>query len=51
MPKHMKIYLMPGLGYDCRIFDLLDLNNFDVVRLHWIEPMPREHIHDYAQRL
>lgn len=47
----MKICLMPGLGYDSRIFDRLDLGGFDVLRLSWIEPRSYEKIHDYAQRL
>lgn len=42
---------MPGLGYDSRIFERLDLVGFDIIRLHWIEPKPHERIHDYAQRL
>jgi len=42
---------MPGLGYDCRIFNRLDLVGFDVIKLNWIEPKPNEKIHDYAQRL
>ena len=47
----MKILLIPGLGYDCRIFDNLDLSEFDVQRLDWIEPNASETIHDYSQRL
>ena len=47
----MKICLIPGLGYDCRIFKQLELVGFDVVRLNWIEPKTHEKIHDYAQRL
>ncbi len=47
----MKIYLIPGLGYDCRIFDNLDLQEFDVTRINWIEPTGNERIHEYANRL
>jgi len=47
----MKIYLIPGLGYDCRIFERLDLNEFDVTEINWIEPKINEKIHQYAQRI
>ena len=47
----MKLILIPGLGYDCRIFENLDLTNFDVECLNWIEPKTNEKIHDYSQRL
>ena len=47
----MKIVLIPGLGYDCRIFDNLNLSNFNVQCLNWIEPKSNEKIHDYSQRL
>ena len=47
----MKVFLIPGLGYDCRIFDRLDLQEFDVTKLEWIEPKKDEKIHNYSQRL
>jgi len=47
----MRILLIPGLGYDCRIFDNLELSNFSVEKLHWIAPKPKEKLHDYSQRL
>ncbi len=47
----MKIYLIPGLGYDCRIFEKLDFKNHNVEYLQWIEPMVNEAIYDYAQRM
>jgi pimeloyl-ACP methyl ester carboxylesterase len=47
----MKIYLIPGLGYDGRIFERLDFKGHDVKRLRWIEPKEKEAIHDYAARL
>lgn len=47
----MKVYLIPGLGYDCRIFNRLDLQDLDVTEINWIEPKADENIHEYAQRL
>lgn len=31
----MKLYLLPGVGCDGRLFDRLDLSGVDVVRLNW----------------
>ncbi|WP_046759114.1 alpha/beta hydrolase [Kordia jejudonensis] len=47
----MRIILIPGLGYDDRIFHKLQLTNIEIEYLNWIEPLKNEHIHDYAQRL
>lgn len=47
----MKVCLIPGLGYDNRIFDRLDLNAYDILKLNWIDPKPKENIQDYARRL
>ena len=47
----MTICLLPGLGYDCRIFDNLDLDDFKLIKLNWIEPLKNEHINQYAKRL
>ena len=47
----MKVYLVPGLGYDYRIFENLDFKGLNIEYIHWIEPRPDEHIHDYAIRL
>jgi len=47
----MKIYLIPGLGYDDRIFERLNFGNLDVSRINWIEPNVDETIHDYSKRL
>ncbi|WP_430412642.1 alpha/beta fold hydrolase [Kordia sp.] len=47
----MRIILIPGLGYDDRIFHNLNLSEFEIEYLNWIEPLANEHIHDYAQRL
>ncbi len=47
----MKIYLIPGLGYDCRLFENLDFKNNQVKCLNWIEPNSGESINDYAARM
>lgn len=47
----MKIYLIPGLGFDQRMFQKLDLKGLDIEYIHWIEPKQKEDIHDYARRL
>lgn len=31
----MKVYLLPGVGCDARLFERLELNGFDVVKLEW----------------
>ncbi|MFN0204054.1 MAG: alpha/beta fold hydrolase [Bacteroidia bacterium] len=47
----MKVYLIPGLGYNCSIFERLNFGNYDVTGINWIEPKQNEHIHEYAIRL
>ena len=31
----MKVYLLPGIATDHHLFDRLDLNGLDVVKLDW----------------
>ncbi|MFN0176531.1 MAG: alpha/beta fold hydrolase [Saprospiraceae bacterium] len=47
----MKVYLIPGLGYNCSIFERLSFGNYDVRCIRWIEPKQNERIHEYAIRL
>jgi pimeloyl-ACP methyl ester carboxylesterase len=47
----MKIYLIPGLGFDCSIFQNLDFEDFKVEYINWIEPLMDETLHDYSKRL
>ena len=47
----MKIYLIPGLGFDRRMFQKLDLSGFEIEFLDWIEPRRNELISEYAKRL
>lgn len=47
----MKVYLIPGLGFDHRIYQKLDLGDANVHYLDWIEPQKGENISHYAKRL
>ncbi len=48
----MKIYFIPGLGFDNRIFQKLNLGGLDVQYVEWIEPLSsKESITSYATRL
>jgi pimeloyl-ACP methyl ester carboxylesterase len=46
-----KIYLIPGLGADYRIYQHIDLRRYDVVNISWIEPDKRDTLSTYAQKL
>jgi len=46
-----EIYLLSGLGADKRVFEFLDLSDFKVNHVDWIEPTDNETIQSYAQRL
>lgn len=48
-----KIYLIPGLGADARMFQLLTLDphRFEVIVLNWITPHRQESLPEYARRL
>ena len=45
------IYLLPGLGFDTRIFSKLQFENWTIHDLNWIEPISSEPIRDYAVRM
>ena len=47
----MQIYFIPGLGFDHRIYDKLDLGDVTPTYLDWIEPQRKESIAHYAARL
>jgi predicted alpha/beta hydrolase family esterase len=47
----MRIYLIPGLGFDQQVFSKLDLEQEDIQYLNWIEPLEDESIKSYAKRL
>lgn len=47
----MKIYLIPGLGFDNRIFRNLNIEKHEVNYLNWIDPIENDTIQSYAKRL
>lgn len=47
----MKVYLIPGLGYNPRIFEQLALPGLEVEYVTWIDPLPKESVGDYAERM
>jgi len=48
----MKVYFLPGLGFDYRIFQNLDLPDIEATYLNWIDPLNgQESIEQYAKRL
>jgi pimeloyl-ACP methyl ester carboxylesterase len=46
-----KIFLIPGLGADTRVYNKIDLNDHEVVCIDWIEPHKTDTLATYAQRL
>jgi pimeloyl-ACP methyl ester carboxylesterase len=46
-----KIFLIPGLGADTRIYNNIDLHDHDVVCVDWIEPHQTDTLTTYAQKL
>ena len=47
----MKIFMIPGLGFDHRIFRNLHLPDCQPVFLNWIDPLPEETLNGYAKRI
>lgn len=45
------LYLFSGLGADKRVFDFLDLSEYDLYHITWITPGRDESLSDYAQRI
>ena len=46
-----KIFLIPGLGADYRIYKNMEFQGYDIVNITWIEPNPKDTLADYAQKL
>jgi pimeloyl-ACP methyl ester carboxylesterase len=46
-----KIFLIPGLGADARIFQYIDLQGHDVVPISWVDPDKKDTLSAYAQKL
>jgi pimeloyl-ACP methyl ester carboxylesterase len=45
------IYCISGLGADEQIFSNLHLPGYELVCLHWLQPIPHESFADYAKRM
>ncbi|PID58689.1 MAG: hypothetical protein CR986_07435 [Ignavibacteriae bacterium] len=45
------IFLMPGLGFDYRVFSNLDLKNCNINYLDWLEPNKEETLASYVERV
>ena len=45
------IFLIAGLGADTRVFKNIDLHDYGVIPVEWIEPHPAETLKSYAQHL
>jgi pimeloyl-ACP methyl ester carboxylesterase len=46
-----KIFLIPGLGADTRVYNNIDLNDHEVICVDWIEPHETDTLNTYAQKL
>lgn len=46
-----KVFLVPGLGADERLFNHLDLSGFKVIPISWIPPDKTDTLKSYAQKL
>ncbi len=46
-----EVYLLSGLGADKRVFDFVDLSNYKVNYISWIDPGKNESIEDYSFRI
>lgn len=47
----MKIYFIPGLGFDRRIFEKLEFNRIPTGHIQWLEPEVNESFKNYTKRL
>ncbi len=46
-----KVFLIPGLGADHRIYKNLEFPGYEIVTISWIDPHPSDTLADYAQKL
>lgn len=46
-----RIFLIPGLGADCRIYNRLHLDGSEITRIEWIVPAPTDTLTRYAEKL
>jgi len=46
-----QIYLLSGLGADCRVLQDLDFSGYNATFIEWIQPLENESIEKYTKRL
>lgn len=46
-----KVFLIPGLGADCRAYKNIDLEGYDSVFISWVIPGKQDTLASYAQKL
>lgn len=46
-----RVFLIPGLGADERLFKNINLNGFDIMPVKWVEPEVDDSLHSYAQKI
>jgi len=46
-----KIFVIPGLGADSRVYNKIELVAHDVVKIDWVEPDKTDTLKTYAQKL
>lgn len=46
-----KVFLIPGLGADERIFQYIDLQGHEIIPVKWIDPEKQDNLSTYAQKL
>jgi pimeloyl-ACP methyl ester carboxylesterase len=46
-----KLFLIPGLGADCRIYKHINLQGHEVININWIQPESTDTLTTYAQKL
>lgn len=46
-----KLFLIPGLGADCRIYQHINLQGHEVININWIQPESTDTLTTYAQKL
>lgn len=49
--EKIKLYAIPGLGLNAKIFDHLDIDDVDIVILEHINPLKEESLSDYLDRM
>ena len=46
-----KLYCLSGLGADKKAFQYLSIENVELIHIEWIDPLPKETLQSYAERL